>query len=85
MVDTMVSMEYLVNMSQIQDAIRAAVDASDKTRYRMAKDLGISQATISRFMSGERGLGIETLERLAAYLNLEIIFRPKRRRRKAGR
>lgn len=72
-------------MSKIQDAVRRAVEASDLSRYRMAKDLEISQATISKFMSGERGLGIETLERLAEYLSLEIIIRPKRRRRKAGR
>lgn len=72
-------------MSELQDAVRRAIEASDVSRYRMAKDLEISQATISKFMSGERGLSIATLEQLAAYLNLEIIIRPKRRQRKAGR
>lgn len=72
-------------MSEIQDAIRNAINTSEITRYRMAKDLGISQAALSRFVSGERGIGIETLEQLAEYLNLEIIIRPKRRKRKAGR
>ncbi len=70
-------------MTRILDAICEAIEASDKTRYRIAKDTGISQAHLSRLMSGERGLSIESAEKLADYLGLEIIIRPKRRRRKA--
>ena len=72
----------MVRMGQILDAIREAIEASDKTRYRIAKDTGISQPQLSRLMSGERGLSIDALERLADYLGLEIVMRPKRRRRK---
>lgn len=69
-------------MGHVLDKIRAAIKASGATRYRIAKDLDISQAQLSRLMSGERGLSIEALERLAEYLGLEIILRPKRRKRK---
>ena len=74
---------YDDDMARILDAICEAIEASDKTRYRIAKDTGISQTQLSRLMTGERGLSIEALERLADYLGLELIIRPKRRTRKA--
>ena len=72
----------MLGMAGILDAICDAIEASDKTRYRIAKDISISQTQLSRLMSGERGLSIDSLERLADYLGLEIVMRPKRRRRK---
>jgi transcriptional regulator with XRE-family HTH domain len=68
-------------MAIIFDAIRRAIEQGDRSRYRIAKDTGISQSHLSRLMSGERGLGTEAAERLADYLGLEIIIRPKRRRK----
>ncbi len=72
----------MMDMGRILDAICNAIEGSDKTRYRIAKDTGISQTQLSRLMSGERGLSIDALETLADYLGLEIVMRPKRRRRK---
>ncbi len=72
----------MMGMAQILDAICDAIEASEKTRYRIAKDTGISQTQLSRLVSGERGLSIAALETLADYLGLEIVMRPKRRRRK---
>lgn len=71
----------MMGMTRILDAICEAIEASDKTRYRIAKDIGISQAHLSRLMSGERGLSIDTLERLADYLGLEITIRHRRRQK----
>ncbi len=78
-------MGTMLGMARILDAICDAIEASDKTRYRIAKDISISQTQLSRLMSGERGLSIDALERLADYLGLEIVIRPRRRRRKKGR
>ena len=72
----------ILGMARILDAICEAIEASDTTRYRIAKDTGISQIQLSRLMSGERGLSIDALETLADYLGLEIVMIPKRRRRK---
>ena len=72
----------MMGMARILDAICDAIEASGKTRYRIAKDTGISQPQLSRLMTGECGLSIAALERLAEYLGLEIILRPKRRRGK---
>jgi len=72
----------MMDMTRILDAICNAIEGSDKTRYRISKDTGISQTQLSRLMSGERGLSIDTLERLADYLGWEITIRPKQRRRR---
>ena len=52
------------------------------TRYAISKATGIDQATLSRFMSGERGLPMKTLDTLANFLDLNITVgqrRPKER------
>ena len=69
-------------MATILDDLRRAVETSNETRYRIAKDSGINASQLSRLVRGERGLNLETAERLADYLGLEIIVRPKRRARK---
>lgn len=68
-------------MAKLLDTIRRAIETSGKTRYRIAQEAGIAQSQLSRLMSGECGLNVETIERLAAYLGLEIVVRPKRGRR----
>ncbi len=68
-------------MGRLLDEIRDAIEASGKTRYRIAQESGIAESMLSRLMSGERGLSIDALETLADYLGLEIVMRPKRRRK----
>ena len=57
---------------RLSDQIRQAIEDCGQTRYRISKRTGISQATLSRFMSGGRGLPMKTLDTLADYLNLNI-------------
>jgi transcriptional regulator with XRE-family HTH domain len=64
--------------ASLSDQVRKAIDASGKSRYRIAKDLNVSEATLSRFMSGERGLTLAVLDRLAEYLGLELCARTAR-------
>ena len=64
--------------ARLSDQVRKAVDASGKSRYRIAKDLGVSEATMSRFMSAERGLTLTVLDRLAEYLGLALCDRARR-------
>jgi transcriptional regulator with XRE-family HTH domain len=58
--------------AKLSDQIRRAVDASGLTRYRICKQLGIAESTLSRFMSGQGGLSMEYLDRLAELLDLRI-------------
>ena len=62
---------------KLSDQIRQAIETYGQTRYRIAKETGISQPTLSRFMDGSRGLPMKTLDRLAEYLGLEIVVRKK--------
>ncbi len=61
----------------LSDQVRSAIDASGKSRYRIAKDLDVSEATLSRFMSRERGLTLTVLDRLAEYLGLRLCGEPE--------
>jgi transcriptional regulator with XRE-family HTH domain len=71
-------------MAGLTDAVRRAIRLSGQTRYRIAKETGIAQSQLSRLMTGETGLSVESIEKLADYLGLEIVMRPRRRRTKKG-
>lgn len=60
-----------------------AIEDSGQTRYAISKGSGINQSMLSRLVNGERAMSFEAAERLADYLGLEIVIRPKRRTRKA--
>jgi transcriptional regulator with XRE-family HTH domain len=64
-------------MSRILDEIRKAIKASGKSRYRLSKEASIPQSHLSRLMTGEKALSIDSLERLINALGLEIIIRTK--------
>jgi transcriptional regulator with XRE-family HTH domain len=66
---------------KLSDQIRRAVDASGLSRYRVCKELGFSQASMSRFMSGHSGLSMEVLDALADLLELNITAGAGRRRK----
>jgi transcriptional regulator with XRE-family HTH domain len=60
--------------TKLSDQLRQAVGACGQTQYAIAKVTGISKSTLSRFMSGERGLPMKTLDLLADYLDLNIVL-----------
>ena len=62
---------------KLSDQVRKAVRDSGLTHYRIWKLTGIRQDTLSRFMRGERGLPMKTLDRLAAFLELEVVSRKR--------
>ena len=67
-------------MPPIYDDIRDAIEASDMSRYRIAKETGIGESQLCLFMAGKKGLSVEALEKLADCLGLEITTRRKRRK-----
>jgi len=71
-------------MAKLTDTIRRAIETSGQTRYRIAKETGIAASQLCRLVNGESGLRVESIEKLADYLELEIIVRPKRRRSQKG-
>ena len=61
---------------KLSDQVRRAVDASGLSRYRISKELGVAESTMSRFMAGKGGLSMEHLDALAALLGLNITAEP---------
>jgi transcriptional regulator with XRE-family HTH domain len=60
-------------MSQtISNRLRNAITASGKTHYRLAKEAGIRPQQLDYFIAGRRGLRIDTLDKLAPVLGLEL-------------
>ena len=66
-------------MSRVYDALRTAIKTGKKSRYRLWKETGISQGHLSDFMAGTKGLSVESAERLAACLDLEVTVRRVKR------
>ncbi len=66
---------------KLSEQIRKAVEQCGQTRYAIALATGIDQSTLSRFVSGERGLPMNTLDRLADFLELTITMKSQRRRK----
>lgn len=69
-------------MGQLTQAIVAAIKASNETPGAIAKGSGVARSQLSRLLSGERGLNTESIEKLAAYLGLQITIGPKPKARK---
>jgi DNA-binding phage protein len=56
----------------LSSALREAIKGSGQSVYQIAKAAGISQIVVSRFLSGERDIRMETADRLAAVLGLKV-------------
>ncbi len=61
---------------RISQALREAIQRSGLTIYRIAKDCDTHSSVVARFVHGERDLRLETADRIAEYLGLEL--RPRR-------
>ena len=59
--------------TKLSDQLRRAVETCGETCYSISKATGITESTLSRFMTGERGLPMKTLDRLGDHLDLRII------------
>jgi transcriptional regulator with XRE-family HTH domain len=63
----------------VSEQLRQLIASSVMSRYEIAMQTGVSQAALSRFMSGERGLTTLTVDRLGILFDLEIVPRARKR------
>jgi len=56
----------------LTNQLRQAIDDSGLTRYRIAKETGVSQSTLAQFYNGRRGLSMDALDALGEFLQLKI-------------
>lgn len=61
----------------ISDSLRGAIRDCGVTLYRLSQLSEIELSTLTRFMNGEAGLNIESINRLCYLLKLELIQIPK--------
>ena len=64
----------------LADTIRDAIRRDGRTRYRLCLESGVNQAVLGRFVRGQRGLTLDTADRLCKVLGLEL--RPTTTRQK---
>ncbi len=68
--------------------LREVLEWEGVTAYRLWKDLGIDQGQLSRLFKGKRNLSMEAFERIADYLDYDLVLvkraRPGREERKMG-
>ncbi len=69
--------------TKFSDQIRKAVEESGMTRYAIFKATGIDQGTLSKFVHGQVGLSMDSLDVLADILGLEVVA--SRHKPKKGR
>ena len=68
--------------AKLSKQLRRIVDDCGMSRYRIWKEVGIDQGTLSRFMAGG-GLSLDNIDKLASLLDLRIST--DRRRQSKGR
>lgn len=76
-------------MASLSEQVREIVNRSSASRYAVARKIGVSEALLSRFLSGERGVSLATLDKLADVFGivaiegtLQTLPRPTKRGRK---
>lgn len=57
----------------LEEQIRIAIKESGLTIYRLAKDSGVPQPVLSRFVNAKRGITLSTASKLATTLGLELV------------
>jgi len=69
----------------VTDQLRRIIAECGLSRYEIAKRSGVSEAALSLFVNGQRGLSTNTLDRLADVLRLELVARRPKGGKTKGR
>ena len=56
----------------ISEFLREAIKGTGKPLSQVARESGVAQPILSRFMSRKRSINLETAEKLFTYLGLEV-------------
>ena len=57
----------------LSEQIRRGIRSCGMTRYRICKKIGLTQPSMTRFMAGTASLSLDTLDKIAALLDLNIV------------
>jgi transcriptional regulator with XRE-family HTH domain len=56
----------------ISEQFKRLIEEGELSRYRIAKETGISQATLSGFVNGKRSLSLANLDKIGELFDLEV-------------
>lgn len=73
---------YTVSMADVLNELREAMKRDGRSLNQLARDSDVDVSALSRFQTGERGLGVESAARLAAALGMELNLKPAARKRR---
>jgi transcriptional regulator with XRE-family HTH domain len=59
--------------------LRRAIRDSDLSQAEIARRIGVSRSLVCTFVSGDKGMAVETLDALADVLGLRLVPAPKSR------
>lgn len=59
--------------TSISERLRAAILTAGESRYRMAKQTGVAQAMLSRFVHRKTSLNLTAVDALARHLRLDLL------------
>jgi len=71
----------IIESMTIMEQLTQAIMNSDKSRYRIHKDTGISQTVLHRIVSGNAACNMDTLNTLCDYLGLELTHKDQKVRK----
>ncbi len=66
----------------LSETLKAIILNSKQSRYAIARGSKIDHAVLRRFMTGERDIKLKTAESLAHYLELELVKKKKKAKKK---
>ncbi len=67
--------------STISEQLRQAILASEKSRYRIWQETGVSQASLCKFISGTTGLTLANIDAIGQCLGLDLVAKVERKKR----
>ena len=66
---------------KLSDQLREAIRNAGCSRYEIARQTGIDQSVLSKFMSGERGVSLATADLLCEFLKVDLTKRRQNKRK----
>ena len=58
----------------LREAISRALAQSNQTAATVSQQTGVAESSISRYINGKEGLGIDKVEKLIKYLNITMVW-----------
>ncbi len=70
---------------QISEQLRDAILNADISRYQIAKQTGLTEASLSRFVNRVCGLSLDSIDKIGECIGLEIVQRQSKTQKRKGK